>query len=55
MAATPLAGGAALHVSVRTLQRAFAETGEPATSYIRRRRLERAKEELTMALTGPGA
>lgn len=36
-----------LHVSVRTLQRAFAETGEPATSYIRRRRLERAKEELT--------
>jgi AraC family transcriptional regulator, positive regulator of tynA and feaB len=36
-----------LHVSVRTLQRAFAETGEPAASYIRRRRLERAREELT--------
>jgi AraC-like DNA-binding protein len=35
-----------LNVSVRTLQRAFAETGEPATSYIRRRRLERARAEL---------
>jgi AraC-like DNA-binding protein len=39
-----------LNVSVRTLQRAFAETGEPVTSYVRRRRLERARAELT----GPG-
>lgn len=39
-----------LNVSVRTLQRAFAETGESITSYVRRRRLERAREELT----GPG-
>jgi AraC family transcriptional regulator, positive regulator of tynA and feaB len=40
-----------LHVSVRTLQRAFAETGEPITAYVRRRRLECAREEL--ARPGP--
>jgi AraC-like DNA-binding protein len=40
-----------LHVSVRTLQRAFAETGEPITAYVRRRRLECAREEL--ARLGP--
>jgi AraC-like DNA-binding protein len=36
-----------LHVSVRTLQRAFAATGEPAAAYIRRRRLEEARVALT--------
>jgi len=39
-----------LNVSTRTLQRAFAETGESITSFIRRRRLESAREELA----GPG-
>lgn len=38
-----------LGVSVRTLQRAFAESGEPVTAYIRRRRLEEAR----LALTAP--
>jgi len=38
-----------LHVSVRTLQRAFASLGEPAAAYIRRRRLEEAR----LALTAP--
>lgn len=38
-----------LHVSVRTLQRAFAATGESAAAYIRRRRLEEAR----LALTAP--
>ncbi|GHB63030.1 transcriptional regulator [Streptomyces umbrinus] len=36
-----------LNVSVRTLQRAFATTGESATSYIRHRRLEEARLALT--------
>jgi AraC family transcriptional activator of tynA and feaB len=40
-----------LHVSVRTLQRAFATAGESVTAYIRRRRLEQAWLELT----GPAA
>ncbi|OXM61200.1 AraC family transcriptional regulator [Amycolatopsis vastitatis] len=38
-----------LNVSVRTLQRAFAETGESLTAYIRHRRLEEAR----LALTAP--
>lgn len=38
-----------LNVSVRTLQRAFAASGEPVTGYIRRRRLEEAR----LALTAP--
>lgn len=38
-----------LHVSVRTLQRAFASTGESAAAYMRRRRLEEAR----LALTAP--
>ncbi|MEV6889497.1 helix-turn-helix transcriptional regulator [Kribbella sp. NPDC051137] len=36
-----------LHVSLRTLQRAFATTGESASSYIRRRRLAQAHQVLT--------
>ncbi|MET7778884.1 MULTISPECIES: helix-turn-helix domain-containing protein [Streptomyces] len=36
-----------LHVSVRTLSRAFASTAEPVGAYIRRRRLEEALQELT--------
>ncbi|MFF7651594.1 helix-turn-helix domain-containing protein [Streptomyces sp. NPDC007983] len=38
-----------LNVSVRTLQRAFAATGESVTAYIRHRRLEEAR----LALTAP--
>lgn len=40
-----------LHVSVRTLQRAFATLDESFSAYIRRRRLEAAAE----ALTAPGS
>jgi AraC family transcriptional activator of tynA and feaB len=40
-----------LHVSVRTLQRAFATVGESLTAYIRRRRLEQPCPEPT----GPAA
>ncbi|MFF7213749.1 helix-turn-helix domain-containing protein [Streptomyces sp. NPDC008238] len=40
-----------LSVSVRTLHRAFSETDESLMSYVRRRRLERAREEL-VALGG---
>jgi AraC family transcriptional activator of tynA and feaB len=36
-----------LHVSVRTLQRAFAAAGESITSYIRHRRLDEARLALT--------
>lgn len=36
-----------LHVSVRTLSRAFAATGETTAGYIRRRRLEEARRALT--------
>jgi AraC family transcriptional regulator, positive regulator of tynA and feaB len=35
-----------LHVSTRTLQRAFTASGESVTSYVRRRRLERARRDL---------
>ncbi|MBB0231615.1 helix-turn-helix domain-containing protein [Streptomyces calidiresistens] len=35
-----------LNVSLRTLHRAFASTGEPVAAYIRRRRLEQARREL---------
>lgn len=38
-----------LHTSVRTLERAFSVTGEPLTTYIRRRRLQ----EAWLALTAP--
>jgi AraC-like DNA-binding protein len=38
-----------LHVSVRTLQRAFAAVGEPVTAYIRHRRLDEAR----LALAAP--
>jgi AraC family transcriptional regulator, positive regulator of tynA and feaB len=44
---TPTVLARELHVSVRTLSRAFAATGEPATAYIRRRRLEEALGALT--------
>jgi AraC-like DNA-binding protein len=40
-----------LHVSVRTLQRAFATLGESFSAYIHRRRLE----EAATALTAPGS
>jgi AraC family transcriptional activator of tynA and feaB len=38
-----------MHVSPRTLQRAFAAGGEPLAEYIRRRRLEEARRELLTA------
>ncbi|MEU8874110.1 helix-turn-helix domain-containing protein [Streptomyces javensis] len=47
---SPAAVAAHLHVSVRTLQRAFASLDESFSAYIRRRRLEAAAE----ALTAPG-
>lgn len=40
-----------LHVSVRTLNRAFADTGEPVAAYIRRRRLEEARRALATGHT----
>jgi len=43
---SPASLARSLHVSVRTLQRAFTAAGEPATAYIRRRRLEQARIEL---------
>ncbi|MFG2953676.1 helix-turn-helix domain-containing protein [Streptomyces sp. NPDC048291] len=44
---SPTAIAAQLHVSVRTLQRAFASLDESFSAYIRRRRLEEAAEALT--------
>ncbi|MCX4817487.1 helix-turn-helix transcriptional regulator [Streptomyces sp. NBC_01239] len=44
---SPASVAAQLHVSVRTLQRAFASLDESFSSYIRRRRLEKAAEALT--------
>ncbi|QJT06554.1 helix-turn-helix domain-containing protein [Streptomyces asoensis] len=44
---SPAAIAAQLHVSVRTLQRAFASLDESFSAYIRRRRLEEAAEALT--------
>ncbi|MET7355906.1 helix-turn-helix domain-containing protein [Streptomyces mirabilis] len=41
-----------LHVSVGTLSRAFASTAEPVGAYIRRRRLEEARQELTAGHAG---
>ncbi|MFC9433798.1 helix-turn-helix domain-containing protein [Nocardia sp. NPDC057030] len=38
-----------LHVSVRTLQRAFTQAGESVTGYIRHRRLEEARAALAQA------
>jgi AraC-like DNA-binding protein len=43
-----------LHVSVRTLHRAFAGAGEPVAAYIRRRRLEEARAELAVRAGRPG-
>jgi len=43
---SPASLARSLNVSVRTLQRAFTAAGEPATAYIRRRRLEQARIEL---------
>ncbi|GID30394.1 helix-turn-helix domain-containing protein [Paractinoplanes brasiliensis] len=40
-----------LHVSVRTLSRAFATTAEPPAAYIRRRRLEEARRDLAAGRT----
>ncbi|MCM4083061.1 helix-turn-helix domain-containing protein [Paractinoplanes hotanensis] len=40
-----------LHVSVRTLSRAFATSAEPAAAYIRRRRLEEARRDLAAGRT----
>ncbi|GGM06693.1 transcriptional regulator [Streptomyces fumigatiscleroticus] len=48
---SPAAIAAHLHVSVRTLQRAFASLEESFSAYIRRRRLE----EAATALTAPGS
>ncbi|MFI6566011.1 helix-turn-helix domain-containing protein [Streptomyces sp. NPDC050534] len=48
---SPAAIAAHLHVSVRTLQRAFASLDESFSAYIRRRRLE----EAATALTAPGS
>ncbi|MDP9794735.1 AraC-like DNA-binding protein [Catenuloplanes nepalensis] len=48
---TPSSVARALHVSVRTLSRAFASTGEPFTAYIRRRRLEEARTALSTGHT----
>jgi len=44
---SPATIAAQLHVSVRTLQRAFASLDESFSAYIRRRRLEQAAEALT--------
>ena len=44
---TPRTIAAALHVSVRTLYRAFTHEGTSVMGYVRRRRLERARAELT--------
>ena len=43
---TPAQVARRLHVSSRSLQRAFADTGEPLAAYIRRRRLEEARRTL---------
>lgn len=43
---SPAALAAQLHVSVRTLHRAFAASGQTAAGYIRRRRLEQARTDL---------
>jgi AraC-like DNA-binding protein len=43
-----------LHVSVRTLHRAFTAAGEPVAAYIRRRRLEQARAELAVRAGRPG-
>ncbi|GAB7051044.1 AraC family transcriptional regulator [Catenuloplanes indicus] len=48
---TPALLARELHVSVRTLSRAFAGTGEPAAAYIRRRRLEEARRALAAGHT----
>ncbi|MGW1564818.1 helix-turn-helix domain-containing protein, partial [Streptomyces sp. NPDC002144] len=43
-----------LHVSVRTLHRAFESVGESVSSYIRHRRLEAARLALTASHNRPG-
>ena len=42
-----------LHVSVRTLHRAFTTAGESVSAYIRRSRLEQARRELAAPLVRP--
>jgi AraC-like DNA-binding protein len=50
---TPSALARELHVSVRTLHRAFAAAGEPVAAYVRRRRLEEARLELAAPARPP--
>jgi AraC family transcriptional regulator, positive regulator of tynA and feaB len=52
-ALTPAFVAGLLHVSPRTMQRAFAESGEPISTYIRRRRLAEVRTELTTASERP--
>jgi len=42
----PASVAAALHVSLRTLYRAFDEQDQPAAAWIRQRRLERCRRDL---------
>ncbi|MEU8718689.1 helix-turn-helix transcriptional regulator [Streptomyces sp. NPDC048663] len=42
-----------LHVSVRTLHRAFAATGETTAAFIRKKRLEQARLTLTASIGRP--
>jgi AraC-like DNA-binding protein len=44
---SPSTVAAALHVSLRTLYRAFGEQQQPAGAWIRNRRLERCRRDLT--------
>lgn len=46
---TPALLAERLHVSLRTLHRAFASAGEPVAAFIRRRRLEEARGALGSA------
>ncbi|WIX80061.1 helix-turn-helix transcriptional regulator [Amycolatopsis carbonis] len=48
---SPAVVAARLNVSSRTLQRALSATGEPLGAYVRRRRLERARLDLTSHVT----
>ncbi|MEU1301488.1 helix-turn-helix domain-containing protein [Streptomyces shenzhenensis] len=50
---TPAALARELNVSVRTLHRAFAQTEESVSAYIRRRRLEQARLELAAPVGRP--
>jgi AraC-like DNA-binding protein len=50
---SPTALARDLHVSVRTLHRAFTTAGESVSAYIRRSRLEQARRELAAPLVRP--